>query len=406
VPNQTSDILIVGGSVAATRAAEAVARHASSLGITVVSDEANPPYERPPLSKIGLREPLELQALCYPVVAKLREQGVTFALDTRAERLDIQGSEVQTSRGPIQYGSLVIATGCDPVIPPPFAGLDDVFALRSYDDAVSLRRAVADPARSVAIVGAGFIGGEFAATLAKEGRDVALIDLDPKPLGRFGDPVADAYQALHRAAGVTLHLGNAVMDVVEDSGARALRLYDGTRVPADVILLGVGVRPSTTWLEDSGLVLDGGIVCDATLRAAERVYAAGDAVRWPNSRFDATMRVEHWTNAAEQGRVAGLNAVNALAGAPPVECSTVPYFWSDQHGTRIQFAGFLTTADEMFEDRTDEGSLFVYRSGEVVTGVLAFERRAQFVKLRAALRKPLSWRDAREIGGLHPVPSN
>lgn len=403
--SERSDIVIVGGSVAATRAAEAARKHASALSITVVTDELHAPYERPPLSKIGLDEPLDLEALTYPAVTRLRDQGVAFAVDTRAERLDVPARTVHTSRGPIEYGALVVTTGCEPIVPPPFAELDHVHTLRSFDDAVALRNATADPERSVAIVGAGFIGGEFAATLVKQGRDVALIDLDPKPLGHFGDPVAEAYAALHREAGVTLHLGNAIVDVVEGTRGRALRLHDGTIVPADVILLGVGVRPTTGWLEGSGLTLDGGVVCDATLRAADRVYAAGDLVRWPNARFDTMMRIEHWTNAAEHGRAAGINAAAALVGDPAVTCSTVPYFWSDQHGVRIQFAGFRTGDEVLFQDRTEDGTLYVYRSGDDVTGVLAFERRADFVRLRAALRKPVAWGDLAEITGSQFAPA-
>jgi NADPH-dependent 2,4-dienoyl-CoA reductase/sulfur reductase-like enzyme len=405
VSSAMSDVVIVGGSVAATRAAEAAARHAPSLSITVVSDEPNPPYERPPLSKVGLDEPLDLPALTYPAVAKLAEHGVHFALNTRAEGLDVAARTLLTSNGPIRYRSLVVATGCEPIIPPLFAGLEDVYSLRSYEDALALRAAVSAADLSVAIVGAGFIGGEFAATLVKRNpdRDVALIDLDAKPLGRFGDPVADAYRALHHEAGIHLHFGNAVVGIGQGAAGRVVELYDGTRVPADVILLGVGVRPATTWLANSSVTLDGGILCDATLRAAAGVYAAGDAVRWPNERFNATMRIEHWTTAAEQGRIAGINAVNVLTGAPPLVCSTVPYFWSDQHGVRIQFAGHRTGREDLYVNHTDDGTLFLYRAGDDITGVLAFERRAQFVKLRAALRKRLSWQDAQALPTLHRV---
>jgi len=403
---QRSDIVIVGGSVAATRAAETAAWHAPDLSITVVSDEAVAAYERPPLSKLALDDPVDLAALTYPVVDQLREQGVVFTLGTRAEQLDVAGKRVMTSQGAIECGAVVVATGCEPVVPPLFAGRPDVYVLRTHADAVGLRRAVADPARTVAVVGAGFIGGEFAATMVKAGREVALIDLDPNPLGRLGPPVAHAYRELHRAAGVHLHFGRAVVDIVEEADGRALRLDDGTTVTADVIVLGVGVRPTTGWLQDSGLTLDGGVVCDETLRAAEGVYAAGDIVRWPNARFGETMRIEHWTNAAEQGRVAGLNAVSTVLGNPAVACSTVPYFWSDQHGVRIQFAGHRTGMEEILEDRNGEGALFLYRSGDRVAGVLAFERRAQFVRLRAALRRPLSWSAAAELGVFNPVPTN
>lgn len=196
---------------------------------------------------------------------------------------------------------------------------------------------------------------------------------------------------------VRLFLGSGVVDVAEDDGRRSLVLDDGTRVPADVIVVGVGVRPSIDWLRDSGLTCDNGILADGTLRATDNVFVAGDIVRWPNARFDAVMRVEHWTSAAEQGRAAGINAVKLLRGIDGESFTNVPYFWSDQHGVRIQFAGHLTGDEEIVDSLAADGSLFLYRRGEVVTGVLAFERRAQFVKLRALLRRELSWQAVGEF---------
>lgn len=402
VPTQYCDIVVVGGSVAATRAAEAIARHAPGLTVTVVSDEPNAPYERPPLSKVELGQPMGVETLTYPAVATLQAHGVTFALGCAAQSLDTEAREIRTATGSFEYGALVIATGCEAIVPPLFDELPDVYTLRRFEDAVALRAAVADPDRSVAIVGAGFIGGEFATILTKQGRGVALIDLAAKPLGRFGDEVAAAYRNLHSQAGVAMHFGRAVVDVATDHrGRRAVVLDDGAHVPADVILLGIGVRPSTGWLENSGVTLvGGGIDCDRTLRATDGVFAAGDAVRWPNDRFGAHMRIEHWTNAAEQGRIAGLNAANTLLGQPLSTCSTVPYFWSDQHGQRIQFAGYRTGNEDVIIDERADGSLFLYRSDGEVTAVLAFERRTQFVKLRAALRHPLPWAIAADIAGL------
>lgn len=398
--NQSSDIVIVGGSIAALRAAEAITRHAPALKVTLLSEEAHLTYQRPPLSKTGLSEPMDIESLTYPSAVNLQEHGVEFVLGHRAMSLNTAAKQVQTSQGNFGYRALVIATGCEPVIPPLFRDKPDVYSLRTFADAVALRSAVADRNKTVAVIGAGFIGGEFAATLVNEGRKVTIVDLAEKPLGRFGEDVSEKYQNLHRQAGVSLHLGLSVVDLIEENGRRVLLLSDGTKVSADVILLGVGVRPSTEWLEDSGLILDQGLVCDATLSAATDIYAAGDLARWPNQRFGISMRIEHWTNAAEQGRIAGMNAANAVLGQATNKFSNVPYFWSDQHGTRIQFAGYRFGTEEIIEDHSDEGSLFLYRSGTEVTGVLAFERRTQFAKLRAALRKPLSWEEAQELTGV------
>lgn len=391
------DVAIVGGSIAGLRAAQTVVRHAPGLTIAMISDETHPPYERPPLSKVGLTKPLTLDALIYPAVNDLKSHGVNFLLGTKAEELDVDARKIGHSSGTLQYRSLVIATGCEAVIPPALSGLPNLFPLRRYEDAVSLRLALADPLKSVAIIGAGFIGGEVASMLVNEGRQVALVDLAKKPLGRFGEPVFKNYEALHRGAGIDLRFGEQVVDVLDQGDSRVLELSDGSRVPADVIIVGVGVRPSTGWLKRSGLRVENGILCDGVLRAADHVFAAGDAVRWPNRRWDTDMRVEHWTNAAEQGRVAGINAANDILGSPLEVCANVPYFWSDQHGVRIQFAGHRKGDEEVIESRDSDGSLFMYRQGEIVTGVLAFERRAEFVKIRTMLKNELSWHTASSL---------
>ncbi|WP_405602471.1 MULTISPECIES: NAD(P)/FAD-dependent oxidoreductase [unclassified Streptomyces] len=397
-PSTTTDVAVIGGSTAGLRAAEAVARHAPELSVTVISDESHLPYELPPLSKIPLHDRVDIDTLVYPLARDLRDKGVDFRLGTRARSLDTGSNTVHlSSGGALTYRALVIATGCEAVVPPPFADQRGVHVLRRFEDATALRAAVTDPKAAVAVVGAGFIGGEFASTLAKAGRTVSLIDLAAKPLGRFGEPVADAYTALHRGAGVGLHLGSAVTDVVERDGRRLLLLTDGTWVPADVIVVGVGVRPAIDWLNGSGLTFDNGILADATLRVSRNVFAAGDAVRWPNARFGAPMRIEHWTSAAEQGRAAGINAAKLIHGDTGDGFANVPYFWSDQHGVRIQFAGCLTGDEEIEESSTGDGTLFLYHRGGVVNGVLAFDRRADFVKLRALLRRELTRRAADEF---------
>ena len=392
-----SDIVVVGGSTAGLRAAEAVTRQAPELSVTVVSNEPYLPYELPPLSKTGLAEPLEIDALIYPI-AKTIQGKVNFRLGVSAESLDRKQRLIRLSNGEdLGYRALVISTGCEPFVPPLFAGRENVFTLRRYDDATGLRAALAGDTRSVAVVGAGFIGGEFASTLVKAGREVSLIDMVQHPLGAFGAPIAAAYAQLHQEAGVELHFGAAAVGVEEDDGGRVLVLNDGRRVPADVIVVGVGVRPAVNWLEGAELPYDNGVVADETLRVADGIFAAGDVVRWPNPRFDSLMRIEHWTSAAEQGRAAGINAVHYLQNAQPVPVAVVPYFWSDQHSTRIQFAGYLHGDETLVESSSPEGPLFLYRRGNAVTAVLAFERRAQFVKLRALLRRGLSWEQANSI---------
>ena len=391
MPQTATDVVIIGGSTAALRAAETVTRQAPELDVTIISEEAHLPYELPPLSKIPLKDHVDIESLVYPVARELREMGVHSRLGERATAIDPARRVVTTDTGQVRYRAAIITTGCEPIVPPMFRGQQDVYVLRRFDDSVALRQAVEDRQRSVAIVGAGFIGGEFASTLISDGRKVSLIDLSVHPLIRFGEEVSGVYEELHRYKGDATFFGVGATGTIERDGSRFLQLSDGREVAADVIVVGVGVRPAVSWLGSSGIPLDNGIVADEYLHTVEGVFAAGDAVCWPNARFNATMRIEHWTTAAEQGRGAGLNAVKYLKDEPLVPFVNVPFFGSDQHGQRIQWAGHQLGGEQVVFNRNEGGELFLFRKGDLVTGVLAFERRQEFVQLRAKLRQPLAW---------------
>lgn len=402
--HNTTDIAIIGGSTAALRAAEAASRRAPELKVTVISSEDHLPYELPPLSKIPLGDQVDIESLIYPSARALQEQGVDFRLGHRATALDPRRRVVSTDHGDLTYRAAVIATGCEPIMPPVFRGERDVFVLRRFEDSVALRQSLADTGRSVAIVGAGFIGGEFASTLSGAGRAVSLIDLSEHPLIRFGEAVSTAYEDLHRINGVDTFFGVGATGTVKRHGRRFLSLNDGREVAADVIVVGVGVRPAVSWLASSGIELENGILTDRYLQSCQGVFAAGDAVRWPNGRFDATMRIEHWTTAAEQGRAAGLNAVSFVENGPLAPFVSVPFFWSDQHGQRVQWAGYQTAGQPVLSSRTDDGSMYFFREGDFVSGVLAFERRQEFVRFRAKLRQPVAWGQLPDlVSGLEPV---
>ncbi|WP_314325125.1 FAD-dependent oxidoreductase [Paenarthrobacter ilicis] len=402
--HNTTGIAIIGGSTAALRAAEAANRRAPGLKVTVISSEDHLPYELPPLSKIPLSDTMDIESLIYPSARALQEQGVEFRLGHRATALDPRRRVVSTDHGDLTYRAAVIATGCEPILPRVFRGEEDVFVLRRFEDSLALRHSLADRRRSVAIVGAGFIGGELASTLVGDGRAVSLIDLSEHPLIRFGEAVSTVYEDLHRVKGVDTYFGVGAVGTVERSGRRFLTLSDGHEVPADVIVVGVGVRPAVSWLSSSGIELENGILTDRYLQSCQGVFAAGDAVRWPNSRFNATMRIEHWTTAAEQGRAAGLNAVSFIEKADLAPFASVPFFWSDQHGQRVQWAGYQTAGQPVLSCRSDDGSMFFFREGDFLSGVLAFERRQEFVQLRAKLRHPVSWDSLPGlVEGLEPV---
>jgi NADPH-dependent 2,4-dienoyl-CoA reductase/sulfur reductase-like enzyme len=198
----------------------------------------------------------------------------------------------------------------------------------------------------------------------------------------LGARMGEVCAALHREHGVDLRCGVGVAGVEGGARVDAVRLTDGSRVPADVVVLGVGAVPATHWLESSGLTIEDGVVCDATsATAAENVVAAGDCARWLNALFDTSMRVEHWTNAVEQGQ----HAARRLLYGPSVgPYAPVPTFWSDQYGVKIQFAGVATSGDDVCvveHDAHEHRLVALYSRGDRLTGALTFRRPRRSVEL-------------------------
>jgi 3-phenylpropionate/trans-cinnamate dioxygenase ferredoxin reductase component len=303
-------IVIVGASLAGLRAAQALRGAGHEGEVVVVGAEERLPYTRPPLSKELLAGAHEAEQCALPS----EKVDAEWRLGTRATGLDLGRREVVLGDERLAYEKLVIATGARPRRwPGDPIGLDGVFMLRDLDDALALRAAFAGRPR-LAVVGAGFIGCEVAATARKLGLEVTLIDIAQQPMTALGPAVGERCVELHRAHGVDLRLGVGV-DGFEGAGRiEAVRLADGTRVEADVAVVALGAIPNTDWLADSGLELQPGVVCDATLAArdAQDVFCAGDAAAWPHPMADgALIRIEHWTNAAEQGAAAARNLLAA-----------------------------------------------------------------------------------------------
>ena len=338
-------VTIVGGSLAGLRAAEALRREGFDGRLRIVSAEAELPYDRPPLSKQVLAGTWE------PDRARLRgadELDAEWLFGRRATALDpathavtLDGAEV------VDADAVVIATGAAPrrlpaaVAPPDLGG---VHVLRTIGDCLALRAELVRGPR-VAVIGAGFIGSEVAATAKGLGADVVVIEALPVPLERALGPVMGPLAAeLHREHGVEVRLGVPVAGLEGDGAGRVarVRMADGGAVEADVAVVGIGVAPVTGWLEGSGLELDDGVVCDARCRAAPGVVVAGDVARWYHERIGEHLRVEHWANAAEQGDAAARALVH---GDDALPYAPVPYFWSDQHGTKIQFVGHAKPGD-------------------------------------------------------------
>jgi NADPH-dependent 2,4-dienoyl-CoA reductase/sulfur reductase-like enzyme len=344
-------VVIVGASLAGLRAAETLRQHDAVGSVVVVGAEPHRPYDRPPLSKKLLSGEWEPDRIHLRQPDVFDDLDVEWRLGAAAAGLDLGDRTVRLTDGSsVEFDGVVVATGA---VPRRLLGHDDfdhVHELRSLDDALALRAEITPGGRRVVVIGAGFIGLEAAATAKTLGNDVVVLEGASAPLIRgLGAEMGEAIAELHRAKGIDVRCDVRIEALTHDG----VRLEGGELVLADVVVVGIGVTPATDWLADSGLELRDGVVCDANLNAVvdgtpvPGVFAAGDVARWPNELFDEEMRVEHWTNAAEQGAHAAGNLVRAAQGEPLQPYAPLPFFWSDQFEHRIQFLGRASADDEV-----------------------------------------------------------
>lgn len=392
-------VVVVGASLAGLRATEALRRDGFDGRIVLVGAEPHLPYDRPPLSKqllAGEWEPQELVLRRAPY----DELALDLRLGVRATALDAAGKVLTLDTGEeLAFDGALLATGATPRTLPRTPDLDGIFVLRTVDDALNLRARLDDHPR-VVVVGAGFIGSEVAATCRGRGLQVTVLEALPAPLVRgLGETLGMVCGELHRDHGVDLRLGVGVAAIEGAGKVERVRLDDGSAVEADVVVVGVGVVPVTDWLEGSGLTLDNGVVCDETLLAAPGIVAAGDVARWPNPMFDGElMRLEHWTNAAEQG-VAAARRLLVPDDGTPVPYAPVPFVWSDQYDRKIQTVGHYRGDDDMeVVHGTLEERRFVAifgRAGRLV-GALGFSMPAKVMQYRKMIEERASFEDALE----------
>ncbi|ULR51530.1 NAD(P)/FAD-dependent oxidoreductase [Streptomyces deccanensis] len=399
-------LVVVGANVAGLRAVEAARRAGFDGAVTLVGAEPHPPYNRPPLSKEYLRTGPEQPPPYLSSEASLRsELGVDLRLGVPATALRPDSRTVTVGDEDIPYTAAVLATGVSARTLPGTERLGGVHTLRTLDDARALHAALR-PGVRIVVVGAGFVGAEVACTAQALGARVTVLEAAPTPLVRsVGEEMGDVLGGLLGRCGIDLRCGTAV-EAVEGGGDRvtAVRLTDGTVLPADLVVVGIGARPATDWLAGSGLDLDDGVVCDRYLRtSAPGVYAAGDVARWFNPVLDRTVRLEHWTTAAEQGALAARNAIGA---GPAAECSTVPYFWSDWAEHRVQFVGapHADHVEVVAGDTDSDGFLALYRRGQRLIGALGLNQRRAVMRLRTVIARRATWAEA--LAGLgEPAPA-
>lgn len=397
-------ILVVGASLAGVRTVRSLRRRGCDARITLVAGEPGAPAgiaaDRPPLSKTFLAD---AGAVADPLVTPAEMAAVDVEVVTgRAIDVDLARRRVLLHGGrPLDFDRLVIATGSTPRTVPELEPRPGVHVLRTAAEAAAIRSACVDRAR-VVVVGGGFIGAEVAWTVHQLGCSVAVVEPLPALMMRaLGPELGAALTRRHAAAGIELRLGAGVAALEGSNGVEGVRLTDGTRLRADVVVLGLGTVPETGWLQGSGLDLRDGVVCDErlTARGVEGVYAVGDVARWHHPRYGEDVRVEHWTNAVESANVVAGN----ITGTPTAH-QALPYVWSDQLGARLQIYGRVRPQDRVEVVHGDlEGSFVALCGGDgLLQGAVGFGAMTKLLPYRQLLLTGATWDEALRMSG--PAP--
>ena len=384
----TAPIVIIGAGLAGLRTAEELRRAGYEGELVLVGEESRLPYDRPPLSKQFVRG--ETDDTTLRPAEFFDEKAIEVRLGAGATGVDTAARTVTLADGStVEYDKLIIATGLRPRRIPGLPELKGVHVLRDHSDAAALRDELKS-ARTALVVGAGFIGCELASSFRDSGVEVVLIEPQPTPLASvLGEKIGALVARLHTAKGVDLRCGTGLDTLLgDDEGrVRGARLADGTEVAADLVVIGVGSRPATEWLTDSGIELaeptaGGGVLADEVGRtSAEDVWALGDVAAWRHETGQRK-RVEHWTNAGEQAKLLAC----AMLGVDVPSIARVPYFWSDQYDLKIQALGTPGAGDDV-DIVTDDGRKFLayYSQGGNLTGVFGAGVTAQVMKARAKI---------------------
>ncbi|MFF1505004.1 NAD(P)/FAD-dependent oxidoreductase [Streptomyces sp. NPDC058316] len=366
-------VVIVGAGMAGVQTAVALREQGFTGPVTLIGAEPHQPYDRPPLSKAVLLGEAE---------------GSAFDVDFEALDIDLRlgcevtgvrpgAHELDTPSGPVPYDVLVVATGAEPIVLPGTEGVPGVHLLRTLDDAARLRP-VLDERHGVVVVGAGWIGAEFATAARAAGCEVTVVEAADRPLaGAMPAEVAAPMAAWYAESGAELLTGARVERI--ESGR--VILADGRVIPAGAVVVGIGARPSTAWLAGSGIALgpDGSVTADDALRTSlPDVYAVGDCASFPSARYGERLLVHHWDNALQGPRTAAANIIAAGAGGGPAPQTydPVPYFWSEQFGRFVQYAGHCAAADTLLwrGDPADPSWSVCWLRDGVLVAVLAVGR--------------------------------
>lgn len=397
----TDGTVIVGCGLAGVTVAKRLRDEGYRDRIVLIGAEDEAPYDRPPLSKEMLtgsgdgRVSLLDPAQAAQAGIELMTARTATGLEPAARRVRLDGAET------VGYDHCVIATGARARTIPALGAPSGLFYLRTIEDSRALRAALLEAGR-VAVVGAGFIGLEVASAAVYRGIPVTVVEREAMPLSRvLGADAGYLARDLHVSHGVDLRCGVGVADVLTDAGrVRGLELTDGIRVPADVVVVGAGAVPNVEWLSTSGLRVDDGVVCDGYGRAgADGVWAAGDVSRWPNAVTGLHVRLEQWQAALDQAMVVAHNIAHPDG---PRVWDSVPYFWSDQFGVKLQFCGHPGSGSRVVP--TPRGPVVAFGSEDALSGVLAIGQPRALAHARRLVAGRRTWSELADLlGGTGPA---
>jgi 3-phenylpropionate/trans-cinnamate dioxygenase ferredoxin reductase component len=371
----TETLVLVGANLTGGEAAATLRQEGFDGRVVLIGAEPRAPYERPPLSKEYLRGEFSFEQALLRPSNFYDDNGIETRFGVRATEVHAAEQVVELEGGErLPYDKLLIATGGrNRRFPIPGLDLEGVYDLRTVDDCDRIR-AESAPGRRAVVVGMGFIGSEVAASLRQLGVDVVVVERDPVPLRRvLGEEVGRVMAGIHLDQGATLIFEDTVASF-EGEGGRVgrVRTGHGRLIECDFVVMGLGIEPVTELLADTGVEIDNGIVVDEYCRTGvEGIYAAGDVANHYHPVFDRRIRVEHWQNALKQGPAA---ARSMLGKGDPYD--EIPWFWSNQYDSNLQYAGFHTEWDELVVRGSMEERNFVafYRKGGRVLAAVAVNR--------------------------------
>jgi apoptosis-inducing factor 3 len=380
-PSMPISVVIVGGGAAGLAAADMLRREGYQGAVTMLSADDSPPCDRPNLSKDFLAGSAPEDWIPLRAPEFYAERGIELVLNARVSSIDVQQKRVQLESGKyLQFGALLIATGAEPVrLEIPGAADSQIHYLRTFADSRAIVAKALSAKRAV-VVGTSFIGLEVAASLRARGIDVHLVGPASVPLERvLGAEIGSFIRELHEAHGVTFHLGRTVSRI---SGHK-LTLSDATTLDADLVVLGVGVRPAIALAERAGLAIDRGIAVDEYLQtSAPGVFAAGDVARWPDPHSGERIRIEHWVVAERQGQVAARNILGQRQ-----RFDAVPFFWSQHYDVAINYVGHAENWDgvEIDGKLAARDCAVTYKRGDRTLAVATISRDLQSLRAELAM---------------------